>query len=988
MGPSVYTVPPGVPFLGSLAAGILKRHGGGALALTRVTVLLPTRRACLAARDAFLRRGGGKALLLPRLTPIGDIDPDAVDIEADPTLAGDAALSIPPAVGGLKRQLLLTRLVLRWHGGETERAVALARELGRLLDEVQSERLSFDALAGLVPADYAEHWQQTLSFLDIVTRHWPDVLAERSVIDPAARRNHLIEAVTERWRTNPPADPVVAAGSTGSVPATADLLAVVAELPKGRIILPGLDRELDEESWDCLDETHPQYGLKLLLGCLGVARSEVAEWEPGEVRSSARERAELISLALRPSPTTSDWAGRPPPPDAAWENFERVDCPSPQEEAGVIALKMRQALTRRGRTAALVTRDRGLARRVSAELGRWGITVDDSAGQPLANTVPGSFLRLTASLVSNAVTPIALLAVLKHPLAAAGASPGAFRTRARGLERLVLRGLRPAPGFDGVDAALADITDFGAADERDAARELRPWFARLSQAGRDFAGRSESGSEEIESLVRAHLTFSEWLASSDVKDGATRLWTGEAGESAAAFFVEFLEAAPALPSIAGSAYVGLLEGLLSESVARPKYGSHPRLHIWGPLEARLQHADLMILGGLNEGSWPPEPPADPWLSRPMRTTFGLPSPERRIGLAAHDFAAAAAAEEVMLTRSEKVDGAPTVPARWLTRLEALIDGWSLTPFIDTASDWLAWQRRLDTPAAPVTIDPPSPRPPPALRPRRLSVTEIETWMRDPYAIYARHVLKLRPLDPIDAEPGPAERGGFIHDAVDRFVRAFPGDLPENARERLLDIGREVFAPMLDRGRVATFWWPSFERLAAWLCDHERERRREIRSLFSEVRGRTRITAPGGDFTLVAKADRIELGREGNLAVIDYKTGSVPSQREIRDGFSPQLALEALIAENGGFDGIAAATVTEMAFWRLSGGEPAGAVTKIKEVSRRIEEAREGLAELVRRFDDPETPYHSQPHPHAIPRFSDYVHLARVQEWSTDVGNEE
>ncbi|MFQ5958008.1 MAG: double-strand break repair protein AddB [Alphaproteobacteria bacterium] len=978
--PTVSTIPPGVPFVDALAAGILARHGSEQLDLARVTMLLPTRRACIALRDAFLRGSGGGALLLPRIMPLGDVDADEAEPGAEEAFA-DA--EVPPAISDLRRRLLLTRLVLIGGGdfARVDQAARLAGELARLLDQVETERLSFDALAGLVPDDYAEHWQKTLAFLRIVTAEWPGVLAERGLIDPGARRTLMLERLTERWRAAPPADPVIAAGSTGSIPATADLLAVVARLPAGEVVLPGLDRDADDATWEAIDESHPQFGLKRLLDRLEVDRDRVADWPLAEgIAATHPARAEVLFTALRPAATTDAWRSASPPADAALAGIERIDCPGPQEEAGVIALTLRAALDGDGRTAALVTRDRALARRVAAELRRWDIEVDDSGGQPLADTAPGSFLRLTAALVTEGAPPLALLAALKHPLAAGGLKPGAFRARVRAFEHAVLRGPRPGAGFEGVAAALKSAET--------ATPALRRWFDRLAEAARPFAALIGEANAELEALARAHLAFAERLAASDTDGGAERLWRGDAGEAAAAFFSELVEAAEELPPLPGRDYAAVLDGLMEGRVVRARYGRHPRLHIWGPLEARLQHADVMVLGGLNEGSWPPEAVADPWMSRPMRARFGLPAPERRIGLAAHDFVQCAAAPQVLLTRAQKVEGAPAVPSRWLARLDTLLAGWERGARRDAEAPWLGWQALLDRPKREEEerIAPPAPRPPLDARPRRLPVTAIETWRRDPYAIYARYILGLEPLDPIDADPGAAERGSFIHDALDRFVRAFDEALPDDAYDRLVAFGREAFGDALARPDVWAFWWPRFERIARWFVDSERERRAGLAGLWSEVRGARSFDGPAGRFTLSAKADRIERHADGGLVVIDYKTGGTPSKADVRLGLSPQLPLEAAIAAAGGFDGVPAGDIGALAYWRLTGGEPVTEVVEFDDATALAEAAADGLARMISAFDDPETPYHARPDPGKAPRFSDYGHLARVREWS-DAGEE-
>jgi ATP-dependent helicase/nuclease subunit B len=989
---NVFTISPGKPFVDALAAGLMAGALGidakDPLELSRVTVLLPTRRACRALIEAFLRGAEGRAMLLPRIAPIGDIDDDALELEAGQTLG--AAAEVPPAIPDLRRQLLLARMIMRWGAGRgdgprpPDQAARLARELARLLDQVQTEQLSFERLGELVPEDFAEHWQLTLDFLKILTSDWPQILGEEGCADPAARRNALLAAQAQAWEASPPADPVIAAGTTGSISATAALLEQIRRLPRGAVVLPGLDQGLDEESWQALDETHPQFGMARLLERLGVPREAVREWQAPGIAATDAARAALVSEALRPAETTDAWrAARARPrkrTERALSGVTRVDCPSPREEAGVIALAMRGALEAPGKRAALVTPDRGLARRVAAELRRWDVDVDDSAGMELSETPPGAYLRLTAALAAQAWAPVPLLAVLKHPLAAGGLRPARFRANARALEKAALRGPRPAEGVSGLRAALGASE---AVTPR-ARKDLGQWLDRLEEAARPLTEALAQHRVALDALVRAHVAFAEALAASDEADGRERLWAGEAGEAAAGFIAELIQAAADFPPVSGVSYPGLLEALMTGRFVRPRYGRHPRLFIWGPLEARLQHVELMILGGLNEGAWPPDPRADPWMSRPMRARFGLPLSERRIGLSAHDFAQAFSAPEVVLTRATRVEGTPTVPSRWLLRLEHFLpeDGG-----IAQGEKYLHWYAALDAPAEVGPCEAPAPKPPVPARPRRLGVTEVETLIRDPYAVYARRVLGLEPLDPIDSDPGAAERGIFIHQALDRFVREYPRELPKNAVERLLAIGRGAFGEALARPGVLAFWWPRFERIARWFVDYELSRRAAgVSALETEVRGQLELSAPQGPLLLVARADRIDRLSGGGLAVLDYKTGTVPSQRQVKSGLTPQLPLEAAIAGAGGFRGVPAEPVAELAYVRLTGRGPGGEVRVVDgEPAEMAAAARAGLERLIAAFDDPDTPYRSRPRPIFERRFGDYDHLARVKEWSSGLG---
>ncbi len=976
-GPSVFTIPAGENFVAALARQLLAETAGDPLALSAMLILLPTRRSVRALRDAFLWLSEGRPLLLPRMRPLGDLDDD------DPDLAQMLSTDLPPAIAPLRRRLILARQIMAL-GGErggahsAEQAVPLAQELERLLDQAQTEELSFDRLAELVPDDYAAHWQVTLQFLNLVTEHWPRILQSEGALDPIERRARLLHAQAAAWEVRSPEHPVIAAGSTGSVPATRRLLTVVANLPHGRLVLPGLDRLMDADGVAACDESHPQTGLHRLLDAVGLEPHRVPLW-PG---TTEHPRARLIAETMRPAASTDAWRRL----DAAairpgLAGITRIDCPGAQEEAGVIALHLRAALEEPGKTAALVTPDRTLARRVAAELRRFGIEIDDSAGTPLALTEPGTFLLLTAIMVAEGFAPHDTLAALKHPLASGGTAAARFRHMVRRLELTVLRGARPEPGIAGMRKVN------GAAD-------LDRWLARLETMTAPFAA-ALATTMPLGDLLKAHITCAEALAADDGVTGAEKLWAGDAGAAASGFVLDLAEAAAgaALPEIPGAGYPALLRELMAGQVVRPAWGRHPRLSIWGPLEARLQQADLIVLGGLNEGTWPAEAPPDPWMSRPMRARFGLAAPERRIGLAAHDFAQGACSPEVVLTRAERQGGAPTVPSRWLMRLDAMLAASGLDP-LPRDNRWLAWQSALGRPATERSElpRPPAPRPPLAARPRRLSVTAIETWRRDPYALYARSILGLRALDPIDADPEAADYGEVVHRALDTLLRTLPeGAMPGDAFARLMEIGRESFGPALARPGVVAFWLPRFERIARWFIDHETGRRHRIAAVATEVKGSLAVETPGGQFIVEAKADRIDRRTDGKLEVIDYKTGSLPKPGEVEAGFAPQLPLEGLIAAAGGFATVPAGEVAALLYWRLSGagaraGEARDATPKASPGAL-IEAARDGLVRLVAAFDDPATPYEARPNPVHVPRYSDYLHLARVKEWVSGTEDE-
>ncbi len=969
-----------MPFLDALAAEWLERAGSDPLAVSRGLILVPTRRAARALAEAFLRASGGRPLLLPRITAFGALD------EAPLTLAG--ALDLPPAVEPAQRLSALTLLILKMQGANgaprtADRAWPLAAELAALMDE--AERAEIDLAARLPHAAdpaYATHWAQTLEFLHIVTRSWPDWLAEQGLMNPAARLVALLDAQAAAWETKPPHERVLAAGTTGGIPAVARLLRVIAGLPTGTVVLPGLDTMMPEHAWEELGDAHPQAGLARLLGALSASRGDVRPWPSAVLDTATAARCATLSRALLPANALMEWQQAGP---AAVDGLALLSPADQQEEAAAIAMVLREALETPGATAALVTPDRDLAGRVATDLLRYGVVADDSAGEPLADTPPSVFLRLLAHAVAEGLAPVPLVALLKHPLAAAGLSPAACRAAARELELACLRGPRPQRGVSGLRRAL---------DRARTTPDAKALLPRL-EACLAPAIRIDTAVEVAPALALAALIeAAERLAATDEMPGPARLWAGEEGEALAIRLSDVQAALPLLPDQRHDVLPGLLDAVLEGEVVRSRRAlrgrggtEHPRVFIWGLLEARLQTADVMVLGGLAEGVWPPATDPGAWLSRPMRATVGLPSPEEIVGQSAHDFVScAAAARTVVLSCPRRRDGAPVVPARWLTRLETFLAGRGVTLPQHPAA---AWVRALDQPADRThPVRPPRPCPPVALRPRKLSVTEIETWLRDPYAIYARHVLRLAALRPLDEATDAAEYGTLVHGGLHHFLAEFGERWPADAAERLRRAMLRALAEADLREALTAWWAPRLERIAAWVAQIETERRAAHPpvALVPESSGTLELARPGGLFRLSGRADRIERRRDGGLAILDYKTGTPPSQKEVDAGLAPQLLLEAAMAAEGAFgDGIGG-VAEELTYWHLTGGFRAGEERTLFKgdaaaIAAAVVDARAALCSLIDAYDAPDRCYLSQPQPGYAPRFSDYAQLARVAEWA-------
>jgi ATP-dependent helicase/nuclease subunit B len=1031
--PNVFNIPASVPFLAvlidALRAGKLVPGfpaSNDPLELSKATLYLPTRRACRLARDMFLDRLDGDAAILPRIVAIGDLDEDEIIFAQAAT--GDlasAALELPEAIAPLERRLLLAALILQWANSPGVRgaqgaaliantptaALGLADDLARLMDDMTTRQVDWNRLDGLVPTDLDEYWQLSLGFLKIARDFWPARLKELGAIEATSRRDLLIEAEAKRLAYSN--GPVIAAGSTGSMPATARMLETIAKLPHGAVVLPGLDTDLDETSWALIAgdpagtthdgapaASHAQFAMQALLARIGITRKDVELLRA----PLAHGREMLVSEAFRPAATTDRWQVRraektfDAAANKALASVSMIEAANAEEEALAIATALRGAVDTPNKTAALITPDRALARRVVAALARWHVEVDDSGGGSLADTGAGVFARLTTEAALKGFEPVTLLALLKHPLLRLDAAAGTYAAATATLERALLRGPRPRPGTRGLTQALttfrttrdtlhrSDPRHLIGDDELDAAKSLiEQLTAVLSPL------EALKGEHALSHFAACHRAVIAALSRDD--SGKSVAFANNDGVALARALDELsLSRAAAALAVATSDYSELFQAAISDRVVRRPEIHDVRVRIFGPLEARLQSIDRVVLGGLNEATWPSEACSDPWLSRPMRAALGLDPPERRIGLSAHDFAQSLGAPEVILSRAAKLAGAPTVTSRFVQRIAALAGAARWNEVLKRGNEYLDLARALDRPNEIKSASRPAPTPKLEARPSRLSVTAIEDWLRDPYTIYARYVLKLLPLDAVDTPPGARDRGTVIHGAIGDFTSAYAAGLPADPLKELLALGEKRFGPLVDYPEAKAFWWPRFQRIARWFVQWDAERHAGLAALYAEIKGQLKFSMGVREFTLSAIADRIEQRKDGSYAIIDYKTGAGRSEKQVRTGLAPQLTLEAAILRAGGFKSIPGGSVSEIAYVTIKGGEPAGKPSEInfKEGTpdTQADHALARLKELAAKFEIETTPYLSLVHPMWTNHYGDYDHLARVKEWSLSGGGDE
>ncbi|KEP70326.1 helicase [Thioclava dalianensis] len=969
---SVFAVPIGVDFPEALVAGLVERMADQPPeAMARVQLYLNSGRMLRRVREVFLSEG---ARYLPHLRLVSDLGQDP--------LAG-----LPLAVSGLRRKLelaqlveQLTRAIPAFEAGSSH--IQLAESLSSLIAEMQSEGVHPDDLETIeMSENYAEHWRRSLEFIKIVARYFEGDAG----LDAEARQRLVVEEIARSWAHTPPEDPVIVAGSTGSRGATAAFMRAVCGLEDGMVVLPGFDRDMTDLAWNSLFsgkfpiEDHPQYRFRGLLDSLGLTPGDVRDWTGAVPNAAARNK--LVSLALRPAPVTDQWRieGR----DLgdlrqACAGLSLIEARDPRHEALSIALRMREGLET-GRSVALITPDRLLARRVTAALDRWGIIPDDSAGQPLQLTAPGRLLRHVADLRGAALTIADLLVLLKHPLCATGAG-----SDARGQHLRLTRDLELALRRDGPAFPSAESLSVWAAKKPEDRATWSSWVAEMIQ------GFETPEKQPLLASIETHLDLTERLAAGPGGSAeVSELWREEGGREALRLMSELRREAGYGGEMTPFAYAELVKLQLQGGMARSGRSAHPRVAIWGTLEARASNADLIICGGLNEGSWPEAPAPDPWLNRQMRLEVGLLLPERQIGLSAHDFQQAMGAGEVVLSRARRDAEAETIPSRWLNRITNLLQGLpeqggdvALAEMRTRGTHWLSLADQLETPQ--ITLAPaprPSPRPPRAHRPKNISVTAVQTLIRDPYAIYAKRILKLFPLDPMRPAPDPLLRGKILHEIVETFTKTRPeSETIEAARERLLSITDTVLERDVAWPSTRRIWRARIARIAGRFCEDEATRLTEGTPTVIEEK----VTVPlqNVDFSVTAKPDRIDLLSDGQARIFDYKSGGLPSEAEII-AFNKQMLLEAAMVERGAFADIGVRRVAGMTYVRLGGGGESPDVKGVsKDRTETPDEAWARLAGLVARYQSQTQGYTARRAMQKTADRSDYDLLARFGEWDT------
>ena len=1043
--PKIYTISPMAPFLRILAKNIMEGRliagwpdKSSPYSLSDATIYMPTKRSADLLEIQLKSHAQCESLFLPKIISLGEIDEDGKIFSIDETIEGlFLGKGIASEISPLKRRLILTKLILTWSkkivaslsesvarsgsafslsiglshdpngfsvASTIDDSLALADSLGYLIDTLVIYKKTWHDVHALLPHDLSdEYWKISKDFLQIAAEAWPAYCHQEGVMDAAQRRDLVISAEAERLLDTPPAAPIIMAGSTGSMPSTAKLICSISKLPLGAIVLPGIDQYLDEESWAGLTDFdnrvvcpgHPQALLSKLIRQIGINRHDIVELS--SLDHTQRRREKFLSECMRPSVSTHLWSTKdqritPSEIVEAISGLSLIEADNEREEAIAISLALRAVLETPGKSAALITPDRSLAKRVGSELLRWGIVTNDSAGTSLHRSSLGSLAHLLVTAIVEHFSPISLLALLNHREIQLGLAEDVLRRGIAAIDICLARIPIVRQDIDGLIHTKKVFHDTdGTVRSPLPSKRLTPEDWRCAKI---ILEKINSIYEPFRDINAIEITsfFSELFVALKLtvtsSDNVERFKDFTGSAELADLFETIQTCADLDLTVPIHNYPAFFEQLMASQTIPDRSESHPRVKILGLLEARLLRFDLVILGGLDEKIWPPDARTDPFLNRPWRDELGLPTPERRIGQTAHDLISALGMDEVIMTRALKRGGSPTIASRFLQRMNAVAGKSNFDEMIIRGKNILKLAKQLDEAKIAISYGRPRPVPPNTLLPKRISVTEVETLRRDPYAIYARHVLKLDHLEKIGYQGGNSERGNLYHLLVARFSQKWPASLPDDALNEFMAISKEAINYYKDKITLDAFWWPRFLEAGRWYIDWEKSRRSALLAPVAVERyGALTIALPrGGEITLSGQADRIELLENGSFNIIDYKTGKIPSQMQVQSGFSPQLTLEAAMLKRNAFSGLAGKLTRNLIYVKL-GSKGGGYEYPIHDIGKSLESdelVEQHFNEFIKLVDDHwngARPFYSRPFPQFTTDYGKYDHLARFREWS-------
>lgn len=935
----IYSIPFSLPFLGTVSEYLLNQNSH--FPLSEWTIYLPTRRACSVLENALFEKSDKKSLILPRLVPLGEVNPEELSL-LSPEGAAEVAL-LPPVISAARRRILLASLIEKFqyadHFMPFDQALRWSDNLMNLLDEMRTHGIDLKALKEGIPfTGPGEHWERVQKFLNLISDYWDRILEEEKCIEGVTWQKRLMEVQADILENKKPSLPIMVAGSLGTIPSTLRLIEVISRLPHGVIILPGFQRGLKKEA---LSPRHAQFFLYRLLSKLEISEEEVRDWNVEEERSGSL----FLEKIFDPLSLTQQNRSF-----LSISNIEYIEASNQGEEARLIGVAIRQALEEGKKKILCISGDQNLLSRISAELEFWNLSILPQQTQSLLETPLGTFLHLAALWVSAPFPATVIAAIFKHPFSADKKEIWSL------FERHVLRtwtGTISIPTLEylmnrtqqNLEPALWD--------------QLKVFYDSL----KDHLGFSE-GSHSLGYYLSKIESLFAWVVGKEQKIEELLI---EFSSAEGIFFQELwadlkksFDLEIKNPHNFSEIFLTLFKGHRMPLTGR----GNENIFLINPSEARFMEGDFKILAGLNEGIWPTEPSVDPFFSASMRKALNLPSVEMRLGQSAHDFLSYLCGPgKILITRSLQIGGVPSVSSRFLSHLELAAKAHGLR--IPLNLYLKPWTKILYHETERVACSPPKPLPPLEHRPTRFSVTDIPLLLEDPYSIYAKYILNLKRLEPFEGAEKPRLFGIFVHDILHRWPLTSGTILDEEfeGRAKLLF---ELYLGSIEKSR---FWWEKFLILAHWV-----KQQKSLENTLTEIKGEVTFAVEDKLFTLVGKADRIDWDKEGAI-IIDYKTGSVPSLLDIKSGKAPQLPLEALIFLKKGFSNIPILSLNALQYWGVLSEE---LVSIEEDLPLLVSQTQKKLEQLMGSFYKPTTPYLA--HPRGFRTQGFYDHLSRVQEW--------
>lgn len=979
---NIFNISPLYPFLDVLVQFVIDSAHKQNINIANDIILLPTRRACRALKDVFAKLSAGNSLL-PKILPLGDIDEDGfafLDYQNDNL----DLMDLPPAIPDIERNLILSSLIKKKSPSlNDEQAFSLAVDLAHLMDVVEMEMLDFKNLQYIVPENLSLYWQENLEFLQIITDWYPQILKERGYLNPVDRKIKLIYKQVEVWQKYPIKGRIFACGSTASLVPISYMITSISNMENGYVVLPHLDKILSDEDFYNVGQNHPQYGMKNLLIKMKVKREEVIDLKPlNPIKNIAdKDREILSSFIMLNSSLSQTWQNMPKLNNDVLNGVEKLSLNNDADETLAIAFTIRKMIEENKKTL-LITPNRNIAKAVASELKRWNIDVDDSAGTGASEIPTGNYFILLINAIVDNFAPIPLLSILKHSLSHFNMDKVYLDSLVDNFEQFILR-----ENFllTDIDLIISKCEEFSFINNKFDINPILNILYYIKKSLSSFLNLfNEDGKAFLFDMLTEHIKLVENFVQNNQKEPDFYLNALYKGDLNSQFSEGLRNLLDSLYKLKGDdiskmtlkSYRDFIANYLFNLKLRPVIQSHPLIAIMNSIEARLLNADVFILAGLNENTFPSVSADDPWMSRPMKAEFKLPLPERKIGLSSHDFVEFFCKKNVILTRSQKSDGLNTIESRWLQKLDAIIKISNIN--FSSNNDILNWIQVFTKPLCDVQkCKRPMPCPPLYARPKELWATSIEKLYRDPYIIFARYILNLKKLKDINADTLPADFGDIVHACLEEFKNKNLSSIDELKQ---IFIRKSLAFHNID---IIDFWFKQFDDIAKNFIDYENNIKDSVKQSFTELEGSLKIT---DFFTLKAKADRIDILNDNNAVVMDYKTGYAPSDKEVLSGYAPQLPLEALILNNNGFN-IKNAKTSSMLYLKLSSKDGKYITNIDKNIDEILDNTYKSLIEIVSKFYDENTPYISRPNPNKlgdmIKKYSDYNHLARVKEWEEE-----